>query len=248
MQLLVDGKPVDYSSEGEGPVLLFVHGWRDQKSTWQPLIKHLKSHFRCIAVDLPNFGASADNESVIDLAGFADTLAKFLEKLGITHYSYIGHSMGGQIGIYAVGHELLQPDRLILIASAGVRDDKAVQRKTLKLGAKVFRGLVPNGLKKKLYHAIGSDYDPSLKATHKAIIDAVLSTDVQQEASRIAVPTLLIYGSNDESTPPKYGALLHRLIRHSTYTELSGYDHFVHQQAAHEVAKLVESHMQGVKR
>lgn len=239
MQVVIAGQVVDYTDEGSGPVLLLVHGWRDQKSTWKPLIDKLKVDFRCIAVDLPNFGASADNQLAVSLAGFADVIAEFLGKLGVERYVYIGHSMGGQIGIYAAGRGVLRPDKLVLLASAGVRDDKATRRKALKAGAVIFRKILPASAKKRVYQLIGSDYDPSLKSTHKSIIDDVLSRDVQQEASRINVPALLIYGSDDTATPPKYGKIFHIAIEGSVYRELPGYDHWLHQKAAAEISEAV---------
>jgi pimeloyl-ACP methyl ester carboxylesterase len=245
MQIIVAGQVVDYSDEGKGPVLLMVHGWRDQKTTWQPLIKALKTDFRCVAIDLPNFGASSDNESVVDLAGFANALAQFVEKISLKDYILVGHSMGGQIGIYAVGQGILHPKKLILIASAGVRDDSASKRKVLKAGAVVFRRFIPTAAKKKLYQAIGSDYDPSLKPTHKAIIDAVLSADVQHEAALIQAPTLLVYGSKDTSTPPKHGQVFHKLIMGSRYTEILGGDHWIHQKAATEIAEAMKAFIKG---
>jgi pimeloyl-ACP methyl ester carboxylesterase len=239
MQIIVAGQVVDYGDEGDGPVLLMVHGWRDQKSTWRPLIKILKANFRCVAIDLPNFGVSAENESVIDLPTYATALKEFLTKLDITAYTYIGHSMGGQLGIYATAHEILHPQRLILIASAGIRSDNAVRRRMLQRGTAVFRKFIPAATKKKLYHAIGSDYDPSLSPIHKIIIEAMLSTDVQQEAAKITVPTLLVYGSKDDATPAEYGERLHHLISGSQFALLKDDDHFVHQKASDQVAQTI---------
>lgn len=241
MQVIVAGQIVTYIDEGTGPILLMVHGWGDQKETWRALINELTPDFRCIALDLPNFGASSDNDSVIDLGGYANALAVFLTKLGVVSYTYIGHSMGGQIGIYATGKVILQPDKLILIASAGIRDDKTVRRKALKAGSAVLRRLLPTQAKRKIYQKIGSDYDPLLSPVHKAIINAVLSTDVQQEAARIIVPTVLIYGSADDATPPHYGKRLSDLIDGATYELIDGQDHFLHQKAAGVVAATIRT-------
>ncbi len=241
MQCIIQHAPVDYTDEGEGPAILFVHGWGDQKGTWRPLIEVLKTSYRCIALDLPNFGASGENARCVTLEDYSRFLGVFLEKVSISQYALVGHSMGGQIGIYAVGQQLLTPTKLVLIAAAGVRDDKTARRKILKAGAVVFRRLVPPAAKKKLYQAIGSDYDPSLSPVRKAVIDAVLSTDVQQEAVRITVPTLLIYGSDDTSTPPAYGEILHGLIPASAFVRLEGADHFVHQKNVPTVATQLEA-------
>lgn len=236
MQCIIQNAPIDYIDEGQGPTLLFVHGWGDQKMTWRPLIDVLKLNYRCIALDLPNFGASARNAECTTLDDFAACIAAFVDKLELHDYCYVGHSMGAQIGIYAVGKKIIQPEQVILIGAAGIRNDRAKRRRVFKIGAKIVGKLVPVRAKNKFYQAIGSDYSPSLNPTHKAIIDAVLSHDVQAEAAAITIPTLLIYGAEDTETPPRYGKLFATLIPASTYVGLPTYDHFVHQKAADVVA------------
>ncbi len=244
MQCIIQNAPIDYIDEGQGPTLLFVHGWGDQKMTWRPLIDVLKLNYRCIALDLPNFGASARNAECTTLDDFAACIAMFVEKLELDDYSYVGHSMGGQIGIYAVGQRKLAPHALILVAAAGIRADKNMRRKVLKAGSTVVRKMLPLRLKQRIYRSIGSDYDPTLSIEHKAIINSVLSRDIQPEAARITIPTLLLYDSEDTSTPPRYGRLFSEIINGSQYVELSGYDHFVHQKAAPIVAVAMKKFLE----
>ncbi|MBP9852457.1 MAG: hypothetical protein QG629_57 [Patescibacteria group bacterium] len=239
MQVLCKGIPIDYSEQGKGPTLLFVHGWGDSKKTWQALIEILAKDYRCIALDLPNFGASGRSASIVSLESMSGAIAEFLLKLRIDTYTYVGHSMGGQIGLFAVGSGALRPEKLVIIAGAGIRGERTVRNMVLKVAAKAAKPLVSKKLKTKLYKRIGSDYDPNLSLEQKAVIKSVLSHDVQIEAAMISVPTLLLYGEQDTATPPRFGYILHRIIGGSQYDQIAEADHWLHQTHAAIVAERI---------
>ncbi len=219
---------------------MFVHGWRDAKETWQPIIQVLKANNRCIALDLPNFGASGHSSVITSLDAYAQTVKQFLQKLAVDNYALVGHSMGGQIGIFAVGSGILTPQHLVLVAAAGVRDEKQTQKSFLRGLSKPLRHVIPDTVKAKFYKRIGSDYDPSLAPELKATIAHMLDTDIQSFARRITTPTLLIYGEQDASTPPRFGQKLRAVIKDAQYKELTGQDHWLHQHAPSEIAQLIQ--------
>jgi|JI10StandDraft_1071094.scaffolds.fasta_scaffold48838_2 pimeloyl-ACP methyl ester carboxylesterase len=242
MQVIVDGAPIDYSEEGVGPVVVFLHGWRDQKTTWRPLIDLLKPKFRCVALDLPNFGASAENVHCNTPEQYATNVAAVLKKIGITDYSLVGHSMGGQIAVYGTGTGILQPKQLFLIAAAGVRQ-KTTKKHILHIGAKVTGKVFPSQVKQSIYNRLGSDYDVTLSPALKKVLAAMLATDVIDVARHVTQPTLLIYGEIDLATPPAYGKLFHQAIPRSKYIELKGADHWLHQKAAPTIAEHMKDHL-----
>lgn len=243
MQVIVDGTPIAYTDEGTGPVLVFVHGWRDSKETWQPISKALRSNHRCIALDLPNFGASGQNAEATTLDAYAHAIRQFLRKTAVDDYTLVGHSMGGQIAVHGVGKAVLVPSKLILVASAGVRDEKQTQKKLLRGLSKPLRHIVPASMKAKFYKQIGSDYDPSLNPVLKSTIDHVLNADVQSVAAGITVPTLLVYGENDTAAPPRFGKRLQSAIKGSQYVEIAGSDHWLHQHSVDDVVRVLQEFM-----
>ncbi len=238
-QIIVNNLAVTYLDEGKGPTLLFVHGWRDKKETFDNLSRQLHLQYRCISVDLPNFGTSQDSEAVVTIEQYADFLCAFASKLELQNYAIIGHSMGGQIAIYATGAGVVQPNTLILIASAGVRSNARMAKQALRFASKLTRRFIPSKLKDKVYKKIGSDYSTQLSQTHKKIISNVLRHDVQEIAKRISVPTLLIYGELDSHTPVIMGQVLQQKIPDSSLTILNGQDHWVHQSAAADIVKII---------
>ena len=100
--------------------------------------------------------------------------------------------------------------------------------------------LVPDRIKTKLYKKVGSDYNPGLSYNLKAVIRNVLSFDIQASAGKITVPTLLVYGTDDTSTPTSHGKKLHDLIDGSRLEVVEGADHWLHKKHADRVAKFIE--------
>ena len=49
----LDRGRIDYFERGEGPVLVFAHGWLANANLWREVVDSLSSRFRCIVLDLP---------------------------------------------------------------------------------------------------------------------------------------------------------------------------------------------------
>lgn len=75
-----------------------------------------------------------------------------------------------------------------------------------------------------------------LQETFKKII----TDDVREDAAKVNIPALLIYGEADEEAPPWYGEVYHQLIPDSTLEVLPGAGHFVHRDRSAEVIKAVK--------
>ncbi len=121
-QVQLDSTNLNYIDEGNGPVLLFIHGLGGNASHWKKNIQELSKHNRCIAIDLPGYGQSTvvnRKHASEQLNFYADQLASFLRKLKINKLSIVGHSMGGQIAIiFSLKYSVLV-SKLILLAPAG---------------------------------------------------------------------------------------------------------------------------------
>ncbi len=102
--LEIDGHTVHYVDEGNGPVLLLLHG----NPTWAFLYRHmiaeLSPHFRCIAVDYPGFGLSTAR------AGYSFTprdqsqvIEAFAAALGLRDIRLMVQDWGGPIGLGFAG-------------------------------------------------------------------------------------------------------------------------------------------------
>lgn len=112
---LPNGIKVRTLDDGNGPILLLLHGNPDNADEWKPLISFLKNDFRCIAPDLPGYGRQGQTYPLPDCfdysvqaqTGFIDAL---LNSLNIRDKITLAvHDIGGIMGIpWAAQH----PDRL----------------------------------------------------------------------------------------------------------------------------------------
>ncbi len=244
MKIIVDGLATEYTDEGSGKVLLFLHGWKDSLHTFDQLTPYFSNDFRVIRLDLPGFGNTEMPQETWELEDYINFLRLFIDKLDIEVYALVGHSLGGRIIVKGVATEQLKPAKIVLIASAGIAKRKTFKNYFFKVIAKIGKTLtyVPpfyffrDILKKKFYGSIGSDYLNAgvLKPTFQKII----KEDLVEYAKKIKIPTLLLWGLSDTETPVTDGCRYQELIKDSEIKVLEG-GHFVHKEKPKEIAQYI---------
>ncbi|MEN9561613.1 MAG: hypothetical protein RIQ56_886, partial [Candidatus Parcubacteria bacterium] len=137
MKIIIEGLATEYLDEGEGPVVLMLHGWKDDMHTFDQIVPPLLSHYRVVRLDLPGFGGTEIPKRTWQVSDYARFVDAFVQKLRIDVDVLIGHSFGGRVSIKGVGTGLLKPKKLVLIASAGIARKRKLRNKLLTLGAKI---------------------------------------------------------------------------------------------------------------
>ena len=90
---------IRYRDEGEGPVLLFVHGILANGTLWREVVPQLSEDFRCIVPDLPLGGHEVPLDLDADLTprGVARIVADLIEALELRDVTLVGNDTGGAI-------------------------------------------------------------------------------------------------------------------------------------------------------
>ncbi len=245
MQVIVDNLLLNYHEIGKGPVVVCLHGWGDNSTTFEGLTKELEKTYQVVMLDLPGFGGSQAPPGAWNLENYVQLVAQWLKKIGVSKpFAIIGHSFGGSIATAGLAGRTLQADRLVLLASAGVRNRYSLRKKMFVVAAKTGKAStawLPQSQKQKIrkgfYNKIGSDalLAPNLEETFKNIV----SQDIQQEAAKIRIPTLLIYGSADSQTPVEDAKLLHKAIKNSRLEIIQNAGHFIQQEQPQKINELI---------
>lgn len=99
---LPDGRKLGYREEGNGPVLLLVHGSPGDSRSWGRVVPHLRDRFRVLAVDLPGYGISdgVPDEPVGRAALMGAAVVRLAESVG-GPVRLAGHSYGGVVAMQA---------------------------------------------------------------------------------------------------------------------------------------------------
>jgi len=104
--LKVEENELHYIDEGQGEVLLFVHGTPEWSFGFRDLVKALRDSYRCVAVDLLGFGLSDKPPGEFyTCAAHAGRLEKFIQQLGLKNINIVANDFGGSIAMsYALQH------------------------------------------------------------------------------------------------------------------------------------------------
>ena len=97
MKIIVQNLATEYLDEGNGKVVLFLHGWQDNLHTFDSLASLLSPTWRIVRLDLPGFGKSEVPKETGELDNYVQFVKDFINKLDIHVYALVGHSFGGQL-------------------------------------------------------------------------------------------------------------------------------------------------------
>jgi 3-oxoadipate enol-lactonase len=95
-RLTVNGVSLAVDARGDGPALLFIHGYPFDHAIWEPQLETLEG-WRRIAPDLRGMGQSDAPDLGYSMATYAADLAALLDTLGVERAVLCGLSMGGYV-------------------------------------------------------------------------------------------------------------------------------------------------------
>jgi pimeloyl-ACP methyl ester carboxylesterase len=121
----IDDMNIHYKDEGQGPVLILLHGVCASLHTWDGWVERLKGHYRIIRLDIPGFGLTgpALDKSLYQIDAAVNLFEKLVNEMKLDKFYLAGNSLGGYI---AWNYTLKNPDKvekLILIDSVGFPQD-----------------------------------------------------------------------------------------------------------------------------
>ncbi|WP_207281402.1 alpha/beta fold hydrolase [Pseudomonas sp. FW300-N2F2] len=95
----IDGQPLHYLDQGQGPVVLLGSSYLWDHSMWAPQIEVLSRDYRVIALDLWGHGQSGQlPEGMTSLDDLARQALTLMDHLGIDRFNLVGLSVGGMWG------------------------------------------------------------------------------------------------------------------------------------------------------
>src|SRR4051794_29465047 len=226
--------------EGDPPVLL-LHGLGGNWTAWLETLPAVARERRVIAVDLPGFGASAPGSDGISIPGYARTIERFCERMGLDEVVVAGSSLGGWV---AAELTLRAPELvrgLVLVDAAGIVPTRSERIRAVSMmrGAELgsplaprFRAAIaarprlrklalkypvaePTGLAADLvYMALPPAPDPGFGPAFTAARRSWSDAWCDQ-LTEIDCPTLILWGERDSLLPLRHAREWARRIRGS---------------------------------
>jgi pimeloyl-ACP methyl ester carboxylesterase len=112
----VAGGEIEYFQRGDGPALVFAHGWLSNANLWRQVVDRLSDRFRCIALDLPFGSHRLPMRADADLspAGCGEIVAQSLAGLDLNAVTLVGNDSGGAYSQIAAAAHSDRVARLVL--------------------------------------------------------------------------------------------------------------------------------------
>lgn len=236
MNINIDGMNINYIAEGEGECVVLLHGWGSNITLFKSMTDVLKIKYKVIAPDMPGFGLSDEPPAPWCVSDYVDFIIKFLNKLGVTKATFLGHSFGGRVIIKFFERDSLpfEINKIILVDSAGVKPKmtfkKNMKIKTYKLGKKflslgIVKKLFPNALNNLQSKSGSADYKAASPLMKQTMV-RVVNEDLVHLFPKVTPPTLLVWGENDLATPVSDAIRMEELMPDAGKVVLKGCGHY----------------------
>jgi non-heme chloroperoxidase len=228
-----DGVRIFYRDWGEGPPVLFAHGWPLSGDAWDAQMLFMaRNGYRVIAHDRRGHGRSEQPGFGNDMDTYADDLAAVIEALDLKDLILVGHSTGGgEITRYVGRHGTGRVSKMVLVGAVppimasseafpdglpisvfdGIRAGVAANRSQFYLDLTApFYG----------FNREGAKTDEGLRLSfwaqgmaggivgQYACIHEFSEVDYTEDLKRIDVPTLFVHGDDDQIVPIGHAGLL----------------------------------------
>jgi pimeloyl-ACP methyl ester carboxylesterase len=242
-QIKKEGK-FQFIEEGEGPILLLLHGLFGALSNWSTVLDVFSKKYKVVIPLMPIYQMSLPKTNV---DGLSDFIHEFVEFKKYPPATLLGNSLGGHVGlVYALDH----PEHvhsMVLTGSSGLYENA--------MGGSFPKRKDYNYIKAKTEYTF---YDP--KTATKELVDEVyeivnsrnkglrivmmaksaIRHNLGKEINNITVPVCLIWGRNDNITPPEVADEFHTLLPNSELHFIDKCGHAPMMEKPEEFNKILD--------
>ena len=238
-----DGK-YSYIEEGNGEVIILLHGLFGALSNFKDLIEHFRKNYKVVVPMLPLLELDLLHTTVSGLEKFVQ---KFIEHRRYENINLMGNSLGGHVGLV---HVLKHPEKiktLTLTGSSGLfesamgdsypkRGDREYMRKKTEL---TFYD--PAMATEELLDEVFEITNNRIKVIKIiSLAKSAIRNNVADDLKNIKQPTCLIWGKNDNITPPFVGEEFNKLIPNSELHFIDKCGHAPMMEVPHEFNSILE--------
>lgn len=261
-QQLKSGIAIEYDDGGSGTPIVLLHAFPLSRAMWRPQREGLADIARLVAPDLRGFGGTGYFTEAPSLERMADDVAELLDLLKLDRVVLGGLSMGGYVALAFARKHASKLRGLILADTKSEGDSpeaKAGRDKTIAFAQThtpidVLEQLLPKLLSEKtrrekpaveaeLRRIVAAQTPAAIVAALQALRDRPDSTPV---LSTIAVPTLVIVGSEDALTPPAQAEAMVAKLPRAQLVKIPGAGHLANLEDPAAFNDAVRAYLRGL--
>lgn len=233
------------------PPLIFIHGAGGSFLSWHPLLRRLEGE-TVYTLDLPGHGKSS-GEGRQTVKEYAGDILRFLEEQQIRNPVLAGHSMGSAVALTVA---LDAPEKLSGLVLLGAGAKLRVSPEILEKAGSPDTFAEAVGLVNEYSFSPDAPKDllrlsneNMLKTNRETLLGDFLacdSFDVTERVESIQLPTLILCGTLDVMTQPKYSKFLAEKIQNSRLHLIEKAGHMLALEQPEPVAGLLKGFLDGL--
>ncbi|HRD75450.1 MAG TPA: alpha/beta fold hydrolase [Hyphomicrobiaceae bacterium] len=255
MKAQINGIRMNFEVAGpeRGPVVVLHHPLATNLTTWDELTAALTHKYRVIRMDARGHGVTEASPAPYAFETLAKDVVALMDHVGARKARFLGLSMGGMVGQYL---GLLHPERFacLLLVSTSSR----VPPEARALWDERIAAVRASGMKSQVQGALQRWVSPEALKSNKPLVarftrmieatpaegycgwgGAIRELDITGRLGEIRLPTRIIVGALDPSTPVAAAEAIHKAIPGSDLVVMPGVSHMLHGEAPAEFHKQV---------
>ncbi len=250
-EINIQGLKIKYKQEGSGTPIVILHGWGGSSKSWEKVIELIANKkYMVVCPDLPGFGESDTLSESWTINKYICFVLEFLNALKVEECILIGHSFGGGLStkIAAKNPKIVQ--KLILCDAAVVRAKERLnlRQKIAKISASIVKPFSKNKFYKEkiqskirpfIYKIAGTrDYFNANEIMKETFVK-ISKEDLRAFATYIRKPTLVVWGSKDETTPLEDAYTIKNIIDGAELRVIDDVAHSPHLKKPEELSQII---------
>jgi 3-oxoadipate enol-lactonase len=208
---------VSYTVDGaaDAPVVVLSNSLGATRAMWDPQVPALAERFRVVTYDTRGHGESPTPAGPYRLDDLVDDLGALLDEVGAERAHVVGLSLGGMTALRLAAREPQRVHRLAVLCTSAKADTQAFLDRAAVVRADGTGSIAPAVASRWLTSSYAAG-QPELVARLEAMIagcddegyaacaEVVARMDLRDDLGRIAAPTLVVSGAEDQALPPEH--------------------------------------------
>lgn len=248
------------ADEGEGPVIVFLHGIASSAATFAGVIPQLSDRYRCISLDLLGFGASpSPADSNFTIEDHVDAINSTIRSLKLdAPFILVGHSLGSLLAARFAAMHPSRVSRLVMVSPP-------IYVPPDQIGDPIVRARVGAYLRAYEFLRTNKEFTMSTadrlrrlfqledildvsesnwRAFVLSLQNCIESQTTVSDIAAVRVPIDVVYGSLDQFIAPGTMRIIEQM-RHVTMHRVEANDHLVRKRLARRLVAVVAADRAG---